>query len=159
MQLQWLTALFGGYEVARYVHFTQVSIAYSHLGLYAFFTMVMFGSMYYIVPRLVGREWRYATLIKLHFWSSAYGVGLMVLMLLIGGFVQGTDLNDPSLPFTESTQSVLPYLRGRSLSGILLTVSHFVFAFHFGLMLFGLGRTASLPTFLNPLEPEPGGTH
>ena len=146
-------------SVARYVHFTQVSIAYSHLGLYAFFTMVMFGSMYYIVPRLVGREWRYATLIKLHFWSSAYGMGLMVLMLLIGGFAQGTDLNDPSLPFTESTQSVLPYLRGRSLSGILLTVSHFVFAFHFGLMLFGLGRTASLPTFLNPLEPEPGGTH
>src|SRR6266571_2318462 len=146
-------------SIARYVHFTQVSIAYSHLGLYAFFTMVMFGSMYYIVPRLVGREWRYATLIKLHFWSSAYGVGLMVLMLLIGGFAQGTDLNDPSLPFTESTQSVLPYLRGRSLSGILLTVSHFVFAFHFGLMLFGLGRTASLPTFLNPLEPEPGGTH
>ena len=146
-------------SVARYVHFTQVSIAYSHLGLYAFFTMVMFGSMYYIVPRLVGREWRYATLIKLHFWSSAYGMGLMVLMLLIGGFAQGTDLNDPSLPFTESTQSVLPYLRGRSLSGILLTVSHFVFAFHFGLMLFGLGRTASLPTFLNPLEPEPGGIH
>jgi cytochrome c oxidase cbb3-type subunit 1 len=146
-------------SVARYVHFTQVSIAYSHLGLYAFFTMVMFGSMYYIVPRLVGREWRYATLIRLHFWSSAYGVGLMVLMLLVGGFAQGADLNDPSLPFSESTQSVLPYLRGRSLSGILLTISHFVFAFHFGLMLFGLGRTASLPTFLNPLEPEPGGTH
>ena len=146
-------------SVARYVHFTQVSIAYSHLGLYAFFTMVMFGSMYYIVPRLVGREWRYATLIRLHFWSSAYGVGLMVLMLLVGGLAKGTDLNDSSLPFTESTQSVLPYLRGRSLSGILLTVSHFVFAFHFGLMLFGLGRTASLPTFLNPLEPEPGGTH
>ena len=63
--------------------------------------------MYYIVPRLVGREWRYATLIKLHFWSSAYGVGLMVLMLLIGGFVQGLSMNDSSLSFVESTQSVL----------------------------------------------------
>ncbi len=116
--------------------------------------MVMFGSMYYIVPRLVGREWRYASLIKLHFWASAYGVGLMVLMLLVGGFVQGLNMNDASLPFTESTQSVLPYLRGRSVSGILLTVSHFIFAYHFGLMLFGLGRTASVPTFLNPLEQE-----
>jgi cytochrome c oxidase cbb3-type subunit I len=141
-------------SVARYVHFTQVSVAYSHLGLYAFFTMVMFGSMYYIVPRLVGREWRYASLIKLHFWSSTYGVGLMVVMLLIGGFVQGLNMDDASLAFTESTQSVLPYLRGRSVSGILLTVSHFIFAYHFGLMLFGLGRTASVPTFLNPLEPE-----
>ena len=46
------------------------------------------------------------------------------------------------------------YLRGRSLSGVLLTVSHFVFAFHFGLMLFGLGRTATVPTFLNPQEEE-----
>ena len=33
-------------SVARYVNFTQASIAYSHLGLYAFFTMVIFGSMY-----------------------------------------------------------------------------------------------------------------
>ena len=56
-------------SVARIVHFTEASIAYSHMGLYAFFTMVMFGSMYYIVPRLVGREWRYASLIKLHFWA------------------------------------------------------------------------------------------
>src|SRR6266567_1894899 len=72
-------------SVARYVNFTQASIAYSHLGLYAFFTMVIFGSMYYIVPRLVGREWRYASLIKLHFWASVYGIGLMTLMLLAGG--------------------------------------------------------------------------
>ena len=141
-------------SVARYVHFTQASIAYSHLGLYAFFTMVMFGAMYYIVPRLVGREWRYASLIKLHFWASAYGVGLMVLMLLVGGFVQGSSMNDPSLAFSESTQSILPYLRGRSVSGLLLTFAHFAFAFHFGLMLLGLGRTASVPTFLNPQEEE-----
>jgi cytochrome c oxidase cbb3-type subunit 1 len=146
-------------SVARYVNFTQASIAYSHLGLYAFFTMVMFGSMYYIVPRLVGREWRYATLIKLHFWSSAYGVGLMTLMLLAGAIAQGDSLNDPSLPFIESTQSIMPYLRGRSIAGILLTVSHFIFAFHFGLMLLGLGRTSTVPTFLNPVEAEGGEPH
>jgi cytochrome c oxidase cbb3-type subunit 1 len=145
-------------SVARYLHFTEAGIAYSHLGLYGFFTMVMFGSMYYIVPRLVGREWRYASLIKLHFWGSAYGVGLMTLMLLAGGLVQGTSMSDPSLPFTESTQSILPYLRGRSLSGMLLMGAHFIFAFHFGLMLFGLGRTASVPTFLNPVETEHEGT-
>ena len=50
-----------------------------------------------------------------------------------------------------------PFLRARGvnhLSGLLLTVAHFIFAFHFGLMLFGLGRTASVPTFLNPQEEE-----
>ena len=146
-------------STARYLHFTQASIAYSHMGLYAFFTMIMFGSMYYIVPRLVGREWRYATLIKLHFWSSAYGVGLMSLMLLVGGFVEGTNQNDASLPFIESAASVLPYLRGRTLAALLLTASHFIFAFHFGLMLFGLGRTSTVPTFLNPVEAEGAEPH
>src|SRR5438270_5645147 len=141
---------------ARYLQFSEVSVAYSHLGLYAFFSMIMFGAMYYIVPRLVGREWRFASLIKIHFWASVYGIGLMTLMLLAGGWVQGLNMDNPTLSFTESTQSVLPYLRGRSLSGILMTVAHFVFAYHFLLMLLGLGRTASVPIFLNPVNPEPG---
>src|SRR5467141_1973675 len=141
---------------ARYLQFSEVSVAYSHLGLYAFFSMIMFGAMYYIVPRLVGREWRFASLIKIHFWASVYGIGLMTLMLLVGGMVQGLNMDNPALEFTESTQSVLPYLRGRSLSGILMMVAHFVFAYHFLLMLLGLGRTASVPTFLNPVNPEPG---
>ena len=146
-------------SVARYVNFSQASVAYSHLGLYAFFTMIIFGSMYYIIPRLVGREWRYASLIKLHFWGSAYGIGLMILMLLAGGFLQGANAENPALPFNESVQTILPYLRGRSLSGVLLTVSHCIFAFHFGLMLFGLGRTSSVPTFLNPVETEGAEPH
>jgi cytochrome c oxidase cbb3-type subunit 1 len=146
-------------SVASYVNFSQVSIAYTHLGLYAFFTMTIFGSMYYIVPRLVGREWRYGSLIKLHFWASAYGIGLMTLMLLVGGFMQGASVENPGLPFSESIETVLPYLRGRSIAGILLTVSHFIFAYHFGLMLLGLGRTSTVPTFLNPVEAETSGGH
>ena len=76
-------------SMARFVQFTEASAAYNQLGIYAFFTMIMFGSMYYIVPRLVGREWRHASLIKLHFWASAYGIMLMVLLLFVGGLVQG----------------------------------------------------------------------
>src|SRR5213595_2240534 len=86
-------------STARYLHFTEATFGYSQMGLYAFFTMIMFGSMYYIVPRLVGREWRYATLIKLHFWASAYGIGLLSLMFLAGGFVQGANEQNPTLPF------------------------------------------------------------
>jgi len=146
-------------SVARYVNFTQASVAYYHMGLYAFVSMILFGSMYYIVPRLVGREWRYASLIKLHFWASAYGVGLMSLMLLAASVVEGSEHEDPTFIFTQVVQSILPYLRGRSLAGVLMTVSHFIFAFHFGLMLFGLGRTASVPTFLNPVEAEGSEEH
>ncbi|MDQ2866873.1 MAG: cbb3-type cytochrome c oxidase subunit I [Verrucomicrobiota bacterium] len=146
-------------SVARFTQFTIATQGYTLIGLYAFFSMVMFGSMYYILPRLVGREWRSSSLIKLHFWASAYGIALMALMLVVGGWVQGVNMDDPTLSFTESTQSVLPYLRGCTLAGVLLTVAHCTFAYHFVLMLFGLGRTASVPTFLNPLNPEPGEGH
>ncbi len=125
---------------SKVYHFTQLTIAHAHLGMYAFFTMVMFGSMYYIVPRLVGCEWRSATLIKLHFWACFYGVILMMLALHIGGFLQGLGLNDPNKSFEMITNSTIPYLIGRSLSGILLTIAHFVFAYHFVLMLLRLGR-------------------
>jgi cytochrome c oxidase cbb3-type subunit 1 len=146
-------------SVARYIHFTEANIAYTNLGLYAFYTMIIFGSMYYIVPRLVGREWRYGSLIKLHFWAAVYGIGLSTLMLVAGGLVQGTSMDDASMAFTESTQSLLPYLRGRTLGEILLLAAHGVFAFHFCLMLFGLGRTASVPTFLNPMEADGDEPH
>jgi cytochrome c oxidase cbb3-type subunit 1 len=146
-------------SIARYLDFTQASVAYSHLGLYAFVTMILFGSMYYIVPRLVGREWRYASLIKLHFWASVYGVGLMSLMLFAAAVVQGVELETPTMAFTEPVQSILPYMRGRSIAGVLMTASHFIFAFHYGLMLFGLGRTAGIPTFLNPVEAEGSEPH
>ena len=53
-------------------------------------------------PALTGREWRYASLIKLHFWASAYGIGLMTLMLLAGGFLQGSSMEDPSLVFSRA---------------------------------------------------------
>jgi hypothetical protein len=42
---------------------------------------------------------------------------------------------------------------------LLLIISHFIFAFHFGLMLFGLGRTSTVPTFLNPVEAEGSEAH
>ena len=126
-------------SVARYVNFTQASIAYSHLGLYAFFTMVIFGAMYYIVPRLVGREWRYGSLIKLHFWASAYGIGLMTLMLLAGGFLQGADMQNPALPFSESIETVLPYLRGRSLGRAFADRGQFYFRVSLRSDAFGVG--------------------
>lgn len=121
--------------------------------------MTMFGSMYYIVPRLVGREWRYATLIKLHFWGSAYGIGLMTLMFFVGGMVQGGNQENAALPFILSVESVLPYLRGVTLAALLVTGANFIFAFHFGLMLLGLGRDSTVPTFLNPVESEGAEPH
>jgi len=135
-------------------HFTHYTIGHAHWGMYAFFTMVMFGSMYYIVPRLVECEWRSANLIKWHFWCTFYGILLMLLMLTVGGLWQGFKLADAQIPFEEVVESTLPWLMGRSFSGVLIAIGHLVFAYHFFLMIMRLGKPAGKPTLLNePIEP------
>lgn len=138
-------------------HFTHHTIAHAHLGLYAFYTMVMFGAMYYIVPRLTGREWASARLIRVHFWSTAVGVSLMFIMLTIGGLIQGFEMNQASqplgqlvhehglwsglidffggfkakngaVPFIDIVKDTHPWMVARSLSGSLMAIGHVAFA-------------------------------
>lgn len=129
-------------------HFTHYTVGHAHLGMYAFFTMIMFGSMYYIVPRLVDCEWRSAALIKWHFWLSAYGILIMFGVLTVGGFFQGLYLGQPEeWSFTQIIDMTVPYLIARSFSGVILTAAHVIFAVHFGLMLFRLGLPVGRPTY------------
>ena len=112
-------------------HFTHYTVAHAHLGVYAFFTMTMFGSMYYIVPRLTEWEWSSAMLIRIHFWTTAVGIALYFLSLTWAGWYQGLKLNDSDVPFMEIVNYTLPYLQARSWSGALMTVGHLAFAWLF----------------------------
>ena len=62
--------------VNRITHFTHWTIAHAHVGVYGFVTFVMFGSMYYILPRVTGREWPSARLIRWHVWLVLGGIVL-----------------------------------------------------------------------------------
>jgi cytochrome c oxidase cbb3-type subunit 1 len=72
-----LSSIQGSFEALRSVntitHFTHFTVAHAHLGLYGFFSMVMFGAIYYIMPRLMSWEWPYPVLIALHFWLVLIG--------------------------------------------------------------------------------------
>lgn len=133
-------------------HFTHYTIAHSHLGMYAFFTMVMFGSIYYIMPRLTGWEWASARLIRVHFWCSAIGVSLYWVILTFGGVRQGQALLNPKIPFIQVVQGTIPYLIGRSGAGILMSIGHVAFGISFAMNLFHLGARRSEPTLLD--DPE-----
>jgi cytochrome c oxidase cbb3-type subunit 1 len=120
-----LQALRGFNEITHFTHYT---VAHAHGGVYAFFSMIMFGAFYYVGPRLSGREWASARLIKIHFWCAASGVGLYWIGLCWGGFLQGLKLNNPDIPFLEVVSFTMPYLWLRSLSGVLITAAHVAFA-------------------------------
>ena len=137
-------------SVSEVTHFTHFTIGHAHHGVYAFFTMIMFGGVYYMMPRLLKREWPSAGLIKLHFWGCALGITVMVVALQTGGWIQGMEMNNPEIPFLEVVQNTIPWLKARSVSGIFLTVGHIAFAVTFFWMLFAAGavRAKKEPTLL-----------
>ncbi len=129
------------------VHFTHYTVGHAHVGAYAFFSMVMFGAMYYIVPRLTGWEWGSAWAIRLHFWTNAVGIMIYAVSLTIGGWFQGLANDDPSMPFIRIVQGTVPYLVSRSLGGTLMTMGHLIFAGLFVMNLLRVGQRRGEPTY------------
>jgi len=134
-------------EVNRLTHFTHVTVAHAHLGLYSFVTMIMFGSIYYILPRLLGREWVSEKLISWHFWTVGLGQIIYLVPLTVSGMVQGVVMSDPTSTWEQVVQAMMPGLIGRSIGGTLLTIGHCVFAYHVYLMFRGARARQGLPPF------------
>jgi cytochrome c oxidase cbb3-type subunit 1 len=142
--------------VSEIVHFTHFSQGMDQTALYGFFSMVMFGAIYYMVPRLLKREWPSPTLIYLHFWGSALGVTVTVVALLVGGWFAGVQMNDATVPFLDIVQATIPWLKARSIGAVLLTLGHVAFAINFFWMLFATGsvRAQQGPTLLQSANQE-----
>ena len=150
-------------SVSAITQFTWFGVAQNQLFICAFFSMVMFGSMYYIVPRLVGCEWLSGNLIRIHYWGAAYGFAMSIVMLIVAGLAQGDAQSvirigegaDPHADFMLSVSAMLPFLIGRVMAQLLLCLGNLTFALHFLLMLLRLGRPSGPePTLFAPM---PGG--
>jgi cytochrome c oxidase cbb3-type subunit 1 len=114
--------------------------------LLGFFTMVMFGAMYYIMPRLMGCEWLSRRLIRWHFLSTAYGAGLLVVLMICAGLSLGFALNDPEVPGSSIPALSTPFLPLTSLGWLFFTVGSVIFTGHYILMRLRIGQPAGEPT-------------
>jgi len=156
-----LSSFEGSFEALRSVstvaHFTHFTVAHAHLGLYAFFSIVMFGAIYFVMPRVMSWEWPYPKLISVHFWLVTLGIGIYFVSLSIGGWLQGLAMLDATKPFMESVRVTMPYLEGRTLGGSLMTLGHLVFAAHFVMMALRYGTSRVGPALLHKRKslPEP----
>ncbi len=152
-----LSSIQGSFEALRSIstvtHFTHFTVAHAHLGLYGFVTLVMFGAIYFAMPRIVSREWPYPKLIAAHFWLVTVGFAIYFVTLTAGGVLQGLAMLDASRPFIESVRVTLPYLQGRSIGGALMTLGHLVFAAHFTVMALRRGPQRNEAALLRPLVP------
>jgi cytochrome c oxidase cbb3-type subunit 1 len=116
--------------------FTYAKESLSQLGNYAFFSMLMFGSLYFILPKFVRTDWPSKFLINFHFLSSSIGITVVIISLWLCGNIQGELMSDPNVSFLTITEVTQPYLVTRTFALILLLLGHLSFAFNFLRLLF-----------------------
>ena len=120
--------------VAIVTNLTQFTLGHALNLFFAFFTMAMFAAMYYILPRLLGREWPSAILIKAHFWASALGITALVLALYFFGWQQGADFNNHEVDLMVAVKGADFLNDIRVAAAALIVVGQLVFLANFGWM-------------------------
>ncbi len=134
-------------------HYTDWTIGHVHSGALGWVAMITFGMLYYLIPRLWGREKMYSTrLIEVHFWIATIGVVLYIAAMWIAGVMQGLMWRateaDGSLTysFVESVKSTYPFYMIRLMGGALYFSGMLVMAYN-------VFKTVMGQTPVNPVIP------
>lgn len=105
-------------------HFTDWTIGHVHSGALGWNAMVTYGTFYFLVPRLVGRELYSAKLANWHFVFALAGTLLYILSMWAAGVSQGllwlstNVLGDPAFSFTDVMSGMKPFYAMRLVAGI-----------------------------------------
>ena len=144
-----LSAVLAHPAVLKITQFTIAGYGYDVLALYGFFSMCMFGAIYFIVPRITCREWLSPRMIRLHFMFSVYGILLIVIVCaLVGGFQQGFAQSNSIEDWKKAVDVVSPYAIGLTVAWSLIFLSNIFFFCHLSLMWLRLGKRSLKPTLL-----------
>jgi cytochrome c oxidase cbb3-type subunit 1 len=106
------------------VAFTWFNTARLHAMFYGFFTITMFGAIYYLLPRVAGLELPFPKLVRAHLWVAGLGILLIILPLALGGVLQGLKLKNPDVAFTEISKVGLHFLRVSTLGDLMIALGH-----------------------------------
>jgi cytochrome c oxidase cbb3-type subunit 1 len=119
-------------------HLTNFTVGHSHLTMYGFATFGIWGAIYALLPLATGKYPGHLGMVA-HFWMAVVGSFIYVISLSVGGTIQGLDWMR-GVPFIQSVDDVGPYWVWRGVGGLLMFLSHLVFAWNVWRMT--IGRSA-----------------
>ena len=135
---------------AEIAQFTLLADLRDWVMLYACFSTAMFGAAYFILPRLLEREWHSAVLVKAHFGATVLGVAVLTVGLAAAGWQQGHLLQDAALPFGDITQAMTNWFALRSAGLALLLIGHIAFLINFAWIICPFNSSGSAPAQFRP---------
>ncbi|MDO8891876.1 MAG: cytochrome-c oxidase, cbb3-type subunit I [Sulfurimicrobium sp.] len=118
-------------------HYTDWTVGHVHSGALGWVAMVSIGCIYYLIPRLFGREQMYSIkLITAHFWIATIGVVLYIAAMWIAGVAEGLMWRavnpDGTLTysFAEAVKMTYPFLTIRLLGGLMFLSGMLIMAYN-----------------------------
>ena len=117
-------------------HYTNWTIGHVHSGTLGWVSMITIGAMYFLIPRLFGREVYNMKLVETHFWIATIGIVLYITSMWISGIMQGLMWravnSDGTLTysFVEAVQAQHPFYIVRFLGGIFFLSGMFIMAYN-----------------------------
>jgi cytochrome c oxidase cbb3-type subunit 1 len=117
-------------------HFTDWTIGHVHSGALGWNALITFGTFYFLVPRLVGKELHSVRLANIHFWLALAGTMLYVLAMWGAGVSQGLlwlsldEFGELRYSFRDIMASMPPYYLLRFVAGLIFLSGAVLMAFN-----------------------------
>ena len=106
-------------------HYTDWTIGHVHSGALGWNGMITFACMYYLVPRLWGRQRLYSLrMVNWHFWTATIGIVIYTASMWVAGIMQGLMWREYGADgylvyaFSEVTKAMHPMYLFRALGGV-----------------------------------------
>jgi len=151
-----LDAITSFHAVALHTQFTYFDEAQKQIALYGAATSILFGGVYFALPRITGKAWLSPNLVWAHLSLSLLGIMLLVVSLCAAGATQSHDLLDVTVPFSTIATDTRGALLGVTAAYGLLLLGNICFLANFYGTACEILKISAPATFA---EPETLETH
>jgi len=118
-------------------HYTDWTIGHVHSGALGWNGMITFGAIYYLVPKLWGRERLYSLrLVNWHLWLATLGIVVYAAVMWVAGITQGLMWREYdeqgflARSFIETVSAIHPEYVMRTFGGLLYLAGALVMAYN-----------------------------
>jgi len=140
-------------------HYTEWTIGHVHSGALGWNGMITFGALYYLTPRLWGRERLYSmSMVNWHFWLATIGIVFYAASLWVAGIMEGLMWRevDPQgflvNSFADTVAAKFPMFIVRGLGGLMYLAGAIIMCVNLWLTATGAGERKSSAVAAVPAE-------
>ncbi len=140
-------------------HYTEWTIGHVHSGALGWNGMITFGALYYLTPRLWGRDRLYSmSMVNWHFWLATIGIVFYAASLWVAGIMEGLMWRevDPQgflvNSFADTVAAKFPMYIVRGTGGLLYLAGAIIMCVNLWLTATGAGERKSSAAVAVPAE-------